>query len=62
MIYMNRETGEVFLTKKAMLEDFALEYDGGDPTNPATWDEHYDEIPDPTPPQMPEEEPKGEQI
>lgn len=47
MIYMNRETGEVFLTKDDMLEDFRLEYDGGDPTNPATWEDYYDEIPEP---------------
>lgn len=44
MEYMNKETGEVFLSKKEMLEDFRIYYDGGDPTNPATWDEHYEEI------------------
>lgn len=47
MVYINKQTGEVFLTKKEMLEDFRFEYDGGDPTNPATWDEYYDETPEP---------------
>lgn len=43
MEYMNKETGEVFSFKE-MLEDFRTQYDGGDPTNPATWDWYYEEI------------------
>lgn len=44
MEYMNKETGEVFLSEKEMLEDFRECYDGGDPTNPITWDECYEII------------------
>lgn len=45
MLYQNIDTGEL-LTKKEMLEQFREEYDGGDPTNPAKWQDRYEEVPD----------------
>ena len=43
MMYQNKETGEL-LTRKEMLNQFAEDYDGGDPTNPIEWDEYYEEV------------------
>jgi len=45
MLYQNRETGEI-LTEKAMKEQFRDDYDGGDPTNPLSIEEYYEEIND----------------
>ena len=42
-IYINKETGEVFRSYKAMLEDWREKYDGGDPTNPIPYTEYYNE-------------------
>lgn len=38
-IWQNTETGEVFDSKQAAIEDAAELYDYGDPTNAATWDD-----------------------
>lgn len=42
-LYMNRETGEILTYKEAVAEAEEL-YDYGDPTNPLTLDEYYQEI------------------
>lgn len=42
-LFMNREHGHV-LTYSEMLEEFMEEYDGGDPTNPAHWEDYYEHI------------------
>lgn len=41
--YMNLETGEL-LTWDAMMEMFAEEYDGGDPTNGIGWQEYFKKV------------------
>ena len=38
--FMNNENGNV-LNYKEMLKEWNELYDGGDDTNPETWDEHY---------------------
>ena len=38
--YQNRECGNI-LTYPEMLAEWAELYDGGDPTNPTSWMEHY---------------------
>jgi hypothetical protein len=40
MYYQNRECGNL-LTYPEMLKEWAELYDGGDPTNPCGWMEHY---------------------
>ena len=40
MYYQNRECGNI-LTYSEMLKEWAELYDGGDPTNPARWEDHY---------------------
>ena len=45
MKWMNIHTGEI-LTTKEMEKQFKEEYDGGDPTNPLTVWDHYEEAPD----------------
>lgn len=42
--YRNKECGNI-LTYEEMLAEWAEMYDGGDPTNPLGWEEHYDRIP-----------------
>ena len=44
--YMNRETGEVLLSRSAMLEQFREEYDGDDPTNILKVEDIYEELDD----------------
>ena len=39
-IFQNIECGNI-LTYSEMIEEWAEMYDGGDPTNPAGWEEHY---------------------
>ena len=41
--YTSLETGEM-LSRQAMLYQWSELYDGGDPTNPVGWDEHYAEV------------------
>lgn len=38
--FQNIECGNI-LTYEEMLTEFAEMYDGGDPTNPARWEDHY---------------------
>lgn len=38
--FQNIECGNI-LDYDEMLEEFAELYDGGDPTNPACWSDHY---------------------
>ena len=38
-VWQNTDTGEVFDSKQAAIEDAAELYDYGDPTNAATWDD-----------------------
>lgn len=59
MIYVNKGTGEV-LTRSQMKRQFFQMYDGGAPTNPLGWNEYYDELPDATLPEPPEETPAQE--
>lgn len=42
-IYMNKETGEM-LSRQMMLRQFTDLYDGGDDTNPISWQEYYEEV------------------
>ena len=41
--FMNKECGNI-LTYSEMIAEFLEMYDGGDPTNPAHWDEYYTSI------------------
>lgn len=41
--YMNTETGEILSYKDAR-KQFVEDYDGGDPTNPLTFDEYYEPL------------------
>lgn len=46
-MYYNQQTGEVFDTLRAAMQDAAELYDFGDPTNAATWaDMPYIELTD----------------
>lgn len=46
-MFYNRDTGEVFETKREAVRDAVEQYDYGDPTNPVTWDDlPYIEIED----------------
>ena len=38
--FQNIECGNI-LTYSEMIEEWAEMYDGGDPTNPLGWEEHY---------------------
>ena len=38
--FQNIECGNI-LTYQEMLQEFMELYDGGDPTNPARWEDHY---------------------
>ena len=41
--FQNIECGNI-LTYQEMLQEFMELYDGGDPTNPLGWEEHYRHI------------------
>jgi len=41
--YMNRQTGEL-LTRQEMLDQFAADYDGDDPTNAVSYHEYYERV------------------
>lgn len=48
LVYQNIETGEIFETREAAVEDAEELYDYGDPTNPIAFDElpyeTYDDV------------------
>ena len=41
--FQNIECGNI-LTYEEMIAEFLEMYDGGDPTNPARWEDHYQYI------------------